>query len=105
MDHPPVLPPSRLLFRDVRHRQNQHFQQAVVRGKHRFGPGHLAQLTVEILYGVGGVDQPVHFLRVLEIYTQIDPVCPPGLGDSRIFPVLALSKGVQGIHACSSTAA
>ena len=63
MDHAPVLPPSRPLFRDVHHRQIQHFQQAVICWKHRFGPGHLAQLAVETLYGVGGIDQPAHLLR------------------------------------------
>ena len=77
MDHAPVLPPSRPLFRDVHHRQIQHFQQAVVCGKHRFGLGHLAQMATETLYGVGGIDQPAYLLRVLEICTQIGPVqCP-----------------------------
>ena len=61
VDHAPVLPPSRPLFRDVHHRQIQHFQQAVVCGKHRFGLGHLAQLAVEALYGVGGVGAAVFF--------------------------------------------
>ena len=58
MDHAPILPPPGPLPGDVHRGQIQHFQQAVVRWKYGFSLGHLPQLAVETLYGVGGVDQP-----------------------------------------------
>lgn len=58
VDHTPVLPTSGPLFRDIHHGQIQHFQQAVIGGEHGFGFGHLAQLAVEALDGIGGVNQP-----------------------------------------------
>lgn len=73
MNHATVLPPSGPLFRNV-----QHLEQAVVRGEHGFGLGHLAQLPVEALNGIGGVDQPPYLLRVLEVGAQIGPVFLPG---------------------------
>ena len=76
VDHTPVLPPAGPLLRDVHHGQIQHFQQAVVGGEHGFGFGHLAQLAVEALDGIGGVNQPPHLLRVLEIGAQVCPVVP-----------------------------
>lgn len=62
VDQAPVLPPSSPLFRNIHHGQIQHFQQAVIGGKDGLGLGHLAQLAVETLNGVGGVDQPAHLL-------------------------------------------
>ena len=94
VDQAPVLPPSGPFFGNVHHSQIQHFQQAVICGKDGFGFGHLAQLAIEALNGVGGVDQPAHLLGVLEIGAEIGPVDPPGLGDFRVFLVLAISKGV-----------
>ena len=120
VDQAPVLPPSSPLFRNVHHSQIQHFQQAVIGGKDGLGLGHLAQLAVETLNGIGGVDQlghlaqlavetlngiggvdqPAHLLGVLEIGAEIGPVGPPGLGDFRVFLVPALPKGVQSIQCC-----
>ena len=94
----PILSPSSPFFRNVHHGQIQHFQQAVISGKHRFGLGHLAQLAVETLNGVGGVDQPAYLLGILEVATEIGPVGTPGLGDCRVFLVSALFKDVQGIQ-------
>ena len=54
VDHTPVLPPAGPLLRDVHHGQIQHFQQAVIGGKDRFSLGHLAELAVKALNGVGG---------------------------------------------------
>ena len=107
VDQAPVLPPPSPLFRNVHHGQIQHFQQAVIGGKDGLGLGHLAQLAVETLDGIGGIDQPAHLLGVLEIGAEIGPIGPPGLGDFRVFFVPALPKGVQSIPraACSSTAA
>lgn len=54
MDDTPVLPPPSPLFRNVYHGQIQHFPQAVIGGKDRFSLGHLAELAVKALNGVGG---------------------------------------------------
>ena len=98
VDHTPVLAPAGPFFRNIHHGQIQHFQQAVIGGKDRFGLGHLAQLAVEALNGVGGVDQPPNLLRVLEIGAQVCPIGSPGLGDFRIFLVSVLPEGIQGIQ-------
>lgn len=106
MDHTPVLASACPLFRDVHHGQIQHFQQAVIRGEHGFGFGHLPKLTVEALYSVGGIDQSPHLLRILEAGAQVGPVLPPGLRYFRVFLIPALRKGVQAVSAeGSSTAA
>ena len=49
VDQAPILPTSGPFFRNVHHDQMQHFQQAVIGRKHRFGLGHLMQLTVGAL--------------------------------------------------------
>ena len=93
-------------FRDIHHGQIQHFQQAVVGGEHGFGFCHLAQLAVEALDGIGGVNQPPHLLRVLEIGAQVCPVVPPGweiFGYFRSQCSPKVSKASSA--ACSSTAA
>ena len=94
----PILSPPGPFFRNVHHGQIQHFQQAVISGKHRFGLGHLAELAVETLNCVGGVDQPAYLLGILEVGAEISPVGTPGLGDFRVFLVSALFKDVQGIQ-------
>ena len=96
MDYAPVLPPAGPLFLDIHHDQIQHFQQAVAGGENRFGLSHLAQLAVETLNGIGGIDQPPNFLRVLETGAQIGPFGPPELGYLRMFLVPALRKCIQG---------
>ena len=68
----------RPLFRDIHHCQIQHLQQAVIGGKNRLGLGHLAQLTIKSLDGVGGVNQSPDCLRNLEIGAQIRPIVLPG---------------------------
>ena len=74
VDHAPVLPPSRPLFRDVHHRQIQHFQQAVICRENRFGLGYFAKLAVKTLNGIGGINQPPDFLRKLGIVPIMDSV-------------------------------
>ena len=56
VDQAPVLTASSPFFCNIHHGQIQHFQQAVIGGKDRFGLGHLAQLVVETLNGIGGID-------------------------------------------------
>ena len=58
MDDAPVLASACPFSGNVHHSQVQHLQQAVVRGKNRPGLGHLPQLAVKALNGVGGIDQP-----------------------------------------------
>ena len=103
MNQAPILSPSGPFFRNVHHGQIQQFQQAVIRGKHRFGLGHLVQLAVETPNGIRGVDQPVYLLGILEVGAEIGPVGTPGLGDFQVFLVPVLPKGVQSSQgACSS---
>ena len=85
MDPAPIHPPAGPFFRTVHHCQMQHFEEAVVRRKDGFCLCHLAKLTFETLYGIGRIDEPTYFLRILEVGAQVRPVIPPGLGDFRIF--------------------
>ena len=80
-----VLPLSDPISSNVHHGQVRHFQRAVIRGKDRFRLGHLPQLPIDPLNGVGGVDQPAHLLEILEIGIQIGPVDPPGLRNLEVF--------------------
>lgn len=91
----PVLPASDPLFCNIHHGQIQDFQQAVIGGGHGIGLGDLAQMAVEALNGVGGVDEPAHLLRELEIRAQVGPVGPSGPGDFGVFLVPAFPKGSQ----------
>lgn len=85
MDLPPILTMACPFFRDVHHRQIQHFQQSVIGRK--YGPGFcdFPQLTVESLDHVGRVDQAPDRLRLLEIGGQIRPVIFPRFRNLRIF--------------------
>ena len=67
VDYTPILAPARPFLGNVHHGQVQHLQQAVVRGKNRLGFGHLPELAIKALNGVGGIDQPPDFLGELEI--------------------------------------
>ena len=90
MDQTPVLTAPSPFFCNIHHGQIQHFQQTVIGGKDGFGLGHLAQLAVKSLNGVGGVDQAPYFLGILEVGAEIGPVGSPGLRDFRVFLVPAL---------------
>ena len=98
VDHAPVLPPACPFLRNIHHGQIQHFQKAVVCGEHGFGLGHLPELAVEALNGVGGVDQPPDLLGELEIDAQIGPILPPGPRDLGVFLVPALREGIQSVQ-------
>ena len=63
----------RSIFCNIQHGQIQHFQQTVIGGKDGLGLGHLAELAVKALNGVGAADQPVHLLGGLEKF-KIGPV-------------------------------
>ena len=89
VNHTPILSTASPLFRDVHHSQIQHFQKAVISWEHGFSLGHLAQLAVESLNGVGCVNQPPHFLGIFEVGAEVEPVVPPGLGNPGVFLVSA----------------
>ena len=60
--------------------------------------GRLAQLAVESLNGIGGVDQPIHLLGVLEIDAEIGQVGSPELGDFWVFLVPVLPQKGNRCH-------
>ncbi len=108
MNHAPVLPAAGPLFRDVDHRQIQHFEKAVIGRKHGFRLGYLPELTVKAFNRVGRIDQPSERLRKLEIGTEICPVTPPRLRNLGVFLVpVQCSANVSNASkaADSSTAA
>ena len=98
VDHAPVLTPARPFPGNIHHGQIQHFEQAVIGGENGFGLGHLPQLAVKALNGVGGVDQPAYLLWVLEVSTQIWPVVPPGAGDFGVFLVPVFRENLQRVQ-------
>lgn len=97
MNLSPILTVSRPFLGNVYHGQIQHFQQTVMRREYGFGFRHLAELPVEPLNCVGGIDQPADFLRAFETGTQIRPVGPPGLGDLGVFLVPSFGENIQSI--------
>ena len=99
MNHAPILASARPFLGNLRHGQVQHFQQAVIGRKHQFGLGHLAQLAVKALNGIGGVDQPAHLLGILEAGAEIGPVGPPGLGIFGYFLSQRSSKATRASKA------
>lgn len=74
MYHTPILPSAGPFFCNIHHGKIEHFEQAVVGRKHRFGFRDLAKLTVERLDRVRSIDQPPDLLRKLEIRTEISPI-------------------------------
>ena len=62
MDAAPVLPPTRPLFRNIHHRQIQHFQQTVVCRENALGLCDLPQLPIKAFDRVRGIDQTADFL-------------------------------------------
>ena len=87
MNHAPVLSAAGPLFRDVDHRQIQHFEKAVIGRKHGFRLGYLPELTVKAFDSVGCIDQPPKFLRKLKISAEICPVIPLRLRNLGVFLV------------------
>lgn len=63
MDAAPVLPPTRPLFRNIHHREIQHFQQTVVCRENALGFYNLPQLPVKALDRVRGIDQTADFRK------------------------------------------
>ena len=79
MDSAPVLPPTRPLFRNIHHRQIQHFQQTVVCRENALGFCDLPQLPIKAFDRVRGIDQTADFLRIFEVGAEVSPVFPPRL--------------------------
>ena len=67
VNSPQIFSTSCPFFCDIHHSQIQHFQQAIIRWEYRLSFGDLAQLAVEILNGIRGVNKCAHLLRILEI--------------------------------------
>lgn len=105
VDYAPVLPPSCPLLRNIHHGQIQHFQQTVIRWKHRFCLGHFPKLPVKALNCVGRIDQAAHLLGIFEIGTQVGPILPPGRSDLRVFFVPAFGKVSRASGAAASSTA
>lgn len=61
-------------LRNIYHGQIDHLEETVVCRKDRLGFGHFAELSVEAFNGVGGIDQPLHRLWVLEIGAETRPI-------------------------------
>ena len=99
MDDAPILAAPSPFPGNIHHGQIQHFQQTVIGGEDGLGLGYLAKLAVKALNGVGGIDQPPDFLKILEISAEIGPVIPPGTGNLGIFLVPAFRKSLQGVRA------
>ena len=100
VDRAPVLPPARPFLCDVHHGKIEHLEKTVIGGKDGFRFGHFPKLAVEALDGVGGVNQPPHLLRVLEIGAEIRPILPPGLRDFGVFLIPAFSEDMDFIWTC-----
>ena len=103
MDAAPVLPPTRPLFRNIHHRQIQHFQQTVVCRENALGFCNLPQLPVKALDRVRGIDQTADFLRIFEVGAEVRPVflprfCDLGIFDLGIFIVPILRKSLQSVQ-------
>ena len=98
MDLAPILAAAGPFLGDVHHGQIEHFKQTVIGGEYGFCLGHLSQLPVEVLNGIGGIDQCSDFLGILEIGGQVGPVGTLGDGDSRIFAAPFLIKGIEFIE-------
>ena len=98
MDAAPVLPPTRPLFRNIHHRQIQHFQQTVVCRENALGLCDLPQLPIKAFDRVRGIDQTADFLRIFEVGAEVGPVFPPRLCDLGIFIVPVLRESLQGVQ-------
>ena len=85
MYNAPILAAACPFLRYVHHGKIEHFQQTVICREYGLGLCHLAQLPVEAFYGVGGIDKPPEFSRILEIGAEIRPVVAPGLGNLGVF--------------------
>ena len=73
----PVPAGSGPFFCDIAHSQIQDFEQGIVRRKDGLGLRYLAELAVEILYGIRGVNDFAYLGRILEIRGQLWPVITP----------------------------
>ena len=73
----PVPAGSGPFFCDIAHSQIQDFEQCIVRRKDGLGLRYLAELAVEILYRIRGINDFAYLRRILEICRQLRPVVSP----------------------------
>lgn len=97
MDAAPILSVTCPLFRNIHHRQIQHFQQTVVCQENALGFCDLPQLPIKTFNRVRGIDQTADFLRIFEVGTEVGPVFPPRLCDLGIFVVSVLRESLQSV--------
>ena len=76
--------------------QERQLQRGLVGGEVAAGPDGAAQLGVQGLDGVRGVDDPADVLGKGEERDHALPVPPPGLGDGRVFA--APGAGLEGLE-------
>ena len=69
MDAALILPPTRPLFRNIHHRQIQHFQQTVICREDALGFCDFPQLPIKAFDRVRGIDQTADFL--IRRFTQL----------------------------------
>ena len=75
MNNAPILAFICPLPGDVHHHQIKHFQQTFIGREYGFRLSNLAQLAVESLYGVGGINQCLYLLRILKIRVVRKVLC------------------------------
>ena len=63
----PVMDGLRPLVSDTIYGTEYQFEQGIFRGKRAFGFGVFSDLSVEALYGIGGVDDTPYFAGILEV--------------------------------------
>ena len=95
MDDAPILATACPFLRYIYHGKIEHFQQTVICREYGLGLRHLTELAVEAFYGIGGIDKPPEFRRVLEIGAEIRPVVAPGLGNLGVFLVPPVGETLQ----------
>ena len=79
MDNVPLLAADYPFLRYIHHGKIEHFKYGVICRKYGLDLCHLAQLPVEAFYGIGSIDKPPEFSRILKIGAEISPVVAPGL--------------------------
>lgn len=98
MDAAPVLPPPCPLFRNIHHRQTQHFQQTVVCREDALEFCDLPQLPIKAFDCVRGIDQTADLLRIFEVGAEVGPIFLLRLCNLGILIVPVLCKSLQSVQ-------
>src|SRR5690625_863810 len=84
-----------LLFNVLRRQINQ-LEQSHITGKGSLSLGHLPDLAVIVLHGIGGVDELSYGSTVLEVRGQLFPIIAPGSKYNRVFRLPCIGQFIQG---------